>query len=99
MVLVEVFILWHVRHAVWADGRPTQHRGDDGELVWNEEDGDDLKVLGVYSSEARAADRILRARQLPGFGDEPDCFHVDPHTVDHDGWVDGFVCIPRTDHG
>ncbi|MEU5938564.1 hypothetical protein ABZ807_05145 [Micromonospora sp. NPDC047548] len=94
---MEVFLLWQVRHARCLDGRPTQHRDDAGELVWDEEDGDDLKMLGVYSSEARAEARIQRARKLPGFQDEPDCFFISRYTVDQDQWDDGFVYLPRDD--
>ncbi len=96
---MDVFLLWHVRHAPWLDGRPTTHRDDGGKLVWDEEAGDDLKVLGVYSSAARAADRVQRARILPGFRDEPDCFFIDSYVVDADQWTDGFVTEPRDDRG
>jgi hypothetical protein len=58
---MEVFLLWHVRHARYLDGRPTEHRGQAGELVWDEEEGDDRKILGVYSSRERAAERMDRA--------------------------------------
>jgi hypothetical protein len=92
---VEIYLLWHIRHAPWLDGRPTTHRDEDGELTWDEEDGDDLKILGVYSSEARAADRIQRARELPGFREEPDCFYIGQYTVDQDKWEEGFVTVPR----
>jgi hypothetical protein len=34
---VDVFLLWHVRHA-FLDGTPTQHRDEDGTLIWDEED-------------------------------------------------------------
>lgn len=84
-------MLWHVRHARWLDGRPTTHRDDTGDLVWCEEDGDDLKMLGVYSSEARAEARVDQARTLPGFRDDPDCFFIGGHTVDRDEWNDGFI--------
>ncbi|NES29198.1 hypothetical protein GCE86_18370 [Micromonospora terminaliae] len=94
---MEVFLLWHVRHARWRDGRPTTHRDEAGELVWDEEDGDDLKLLGAYSSEGRARDRIARARTLPGFRDEPDCFFIAHHTLDRDEWSDGFVSVPHED--
>jgi hypothetical protein len=92
---VDVYLLWHVRHARWLDGRPATHRDEEGVLIWDEEDGDNLKILGVYSSEARAEDRIQRARELPGFEDEPDCFYVNHYTVDRDEWVEGFVTLPR----
>jgi hypothetical protein len=92
---MEVFLLWHVRHARNLDGSPTAHRGEDGELIWDEEDGDDLKILGAYSTEQRAEERIERARWLPGFRDEPDCFHLDRYVLDEDRWTDGFVTIAR----
>jgi hypothetical protein len=92
-----VFLLWHVRHAPFLDGTPTRHRDEDGTLIWNEEDGDDLKILGVYSNEQHAQDRIARARTLPGFRDEPDCFMTDCYTVDDDHWSEGFVHLPEDD--
>ena len=92
---MDIFLLWHVRHAPFPDGRPTRHRGEEGELEWDEEDGDDLKVLGVYSTEQKAQDRIVRAGTLPGFRDEPDCFLVDRYTLDEDQWAEGFVTEPR----
>ncbi|MET8360177.1 hypothetical protein [Micromonospora sp. NPDC005171] len=93
---MDVFVLWHIRHARNLDGSPTVHR-DDGELMWDEENGDDLKVLGVYSSEHRASDLAQAARLLPGFRDEPDCFMIDTYEVDEDRWTDGFVSIPRAE--
>lgn len=90
---MEVFLLWHVRHARNLDGSPAEHVDEDGELSWDEEDGDDVKLLGVYSTERRAHDRIERARLTPGFSDEPDCFTVSRHVVDEDTWSEGFVTI------
>lgn len=90
---MQIFLLWHVRHARNLDGSPTEHRDPTGELIWDEEEGDDLKILGAYSSEERARDRIERARQSPGFRDEPDCFMVDHYTLNEDLWVDGFVTV------
>jgi hypothetical protein len=94
---VDVFLLWHVRHAPFIDARPTRHRDEGGALIWDEEDGDDLKMLGVYSSEQKAQDRIVRARKLPGFRNEPDCFIVDAYTLDKDHWTEGFITTPRID--
>lgn len=91
---MEVYLLWHVRHASSPDGRRTEHRGEDGELIWDEEDGDDLKILGVYSTEQKAQERLIRARELPGFRDEPDCFLIDPYTLDEDRWTEGFLTVP-----
>jgi hypothetical protein len=94
---VEVFLLWHVRHAPFLDGRPAEHRSADGELDWDEEEGDDLKILGIYSSEHAAQERIGRARTQPGFREEPDCFLIDPYTLDEDRWIEGFITIPRNE--
>lgn len=92
MTDVEVFLLWHVRHEPDVDGS-VQHVDADGGLIHDEDEGDDLKILGVYSTEQRALDRIERARQLPGFAEEPDCFMIDCYVVDQDQWSDGFVTV------
>jgi hypothetical protein len=89
---VDVFLLWHIRHA-----DSSQHRDADSELVWDEEDGDDLKKLGVYSSEQRASERIEQAGSLPGFIGEPDCFMINRHLVDRDEWTEGFVVVPHNE--
>jgi hypothetical protein len=88
-----VYLLWHVGHQNEAgpDGA-TLHT--DGETVYvDEQDGDDLKLLGVYSTPGKAAERMRRARLLPGFCDEPDCFVVEAHTLDADEWAEGFVRV------
>jgi hypothetical protein len=91
---VDVYLLWHVRHARFLDGTPIEHRGEDGELIWDEEEGDDLKILGAYSTELKAQERRVRARESPGFRDEPDCFLIDQYTLDEDRWTEGFVTVP-----
>lgn len=91
---MEVFLLWHVRHARNLDGS-VEHVDEDGALFWDEEDGDDVKLLGAYSTESRARERIERARMTPGFSDEPDCFMVERHVVDEDTWTEGFTTVVR----
>lgn len=86
---MDVFLLWHVHHA------GPDHRDSDGELSWDEADGDDVKILGVYSSEERARERIARARKLPGFSDEPECFLIAASVVDDDQWTEGFLTVPQ----
>lgn len=51
----------------------------------------DDKLLGVYSSRARAEERWQRALALPGFRDVPEGFLIDEYVVDHDQWAEGFV--------
>ncbi|MFF3256734.1 hypothetical protein ACFYWP_38505 [Actinacidiphila glaucinigra] len=56
--------------------------GPDGNLLVDEQDGDDVKLLGISSTQEKAAERVRRARLLPGFRDEPDYFTIVPYTVD-----------------
>ncbi|WNM33676.1 hypothetical protein RKE30_26450 [Streptomyces sp. Li-HN-5-11] len=89
-----VYPLWHVGHQNEAgpDGA-TVHIDEDGVFI-DEQDGDDVKLLGIYSAEEKAEERIVRARLLPGFRDEPNCFIIVPYPLDDDTWSDGFVRIP-----
>ena len=91
--LMDVYLVWHVRHARNLDGSPTQHRDPDGDIDYDEQ-FDDLKIIGVYADEPSAEAAIVRAQTRPGFQDEPDCFMIDAYTVDQDRWTDGFVTIP-----
>lgn len=52
---------------------------------------EDVKLIGVYSSEAAAQDAIERLKLKPGFRDQPDNFHVGRHDLDRDQWTDGFI--------
>jgi hypothetical protein len=92
---MDVYLVHHVHHAAWLDERPTAHRGADGELAWDEQDGDDLKLLGVFFSEERADACVARARVLPGVRDEPDCFLVAAHAVDQEEWTERYVSEAR----
>ncbi len=61
-----VFLVWHVHHvATPACGGPAHVESFDD--FWaDEEEGDDGKLLGAYSSRQKAIDRIERAVSLPG---------------------------------
>jgi hypothetical protein len=55
------------------------------------EDGrEDVKILGVYSSEPLAQAAVRRAHALPGFRDLPNGFEVVKIRVDRDEWSEGF---------
>ncbi|GGS11095.1 hypothetical protein GCM10010269_57700 [Streptomyces humidus] len=84
-----VHLLWHIAHHNEAgENGATVHL--DGETVHiDEQDGDDVKLLGVYSTAGKAEKRMRLARLLPGFADEPDCFVLDAYTLDEDEWPDG----------
>lgn len=91
---MDVFLVWHVRHARNLDDVPIEHRGEDGELAYDEV-YDDLKVIGVYEDEEAAEAAIARTRKLPGFRGEPDCFMIDGYALGEDHWTEGFVSEPR----
>ncbi|MFI1658264.1 hypothetical protein ACH4ZU_25635 [Streptomyces sp. NPDC020472] len=85
-----ISLLWHIAHRNEAGADGTALHVDGESVFIDEQDGDDVKLLGVYSSRAKAEERIRRARLLPGFADEPECFVVDDYTLDEDEWPDGF---------
>lgn len=87
-----VFLLYHVSHR--RAGQPALHRDADGELIIDPGAGDDVKLLGCYSTSVRAARRIDLARELPGFREEPECFVVSEYVVDRDEWTAGFETFP-----
>jgi hypothetical protein len=63
-------------------------------LLWHsgaDPDSDDALLLGVYSSEATAKERIDRSKDSPGFVDYPAGFQISPYAVDHDEWPEGFT--------
>jgi hypothetical protein len=56
-----------------------------------EDDAEEIKTLGIYSSEETVEAAILRYRELPGFRDYPEDFFVSEFEVDEDDWTEGFV--------
>jgi len=60
----------------------------------NDLDGaEDVKLIGVYSSNALARAALARAAQLPGFVDHPDGFDISEYNVDVDQWTEGFLTV------
>ena len=84
---MDVYLLWHVSHAGNSDG--VHH--SNGEVRIDEMAGDSVKLLGCYSTEHLATERIARARLLPGVANEPDCFIVDRYEIDRDEWAEGYI--------
>ncbi|GAA1952384.1 DUF7336 domain-containing protein [Kitasatospora viridis] len=91
---MKVYPLWHIGHQNEAGPDGETVHVDDGGVFIDEQDGDDVKLLGIYSSEAAAAERMRRARLLPGFADEPDCFDIGEYDLDEDHWTEGFARVP-----
>ena len=55
------------------------------------DDKDDIRLIGIYSTEAKAKSAIERLRVLPRFREYPDGFSVDCYPVDADHLVEGLV--------
>ncbi|WP_194892308.1 DUF7336 domain-containing protein [Catenulispora pinisilvae] len=88
---MKVYLLWHVGHQNEAgDDGTALHVDDHDDVYIDEHDGDNVKLLGVYSTFEKAQERRTRARTLPGFATEPECFVIDEYTVDQDTWAEGF---------
>ena len=54
---------------------------------------EDVKLIGVYASQARAQQAVDRFRPLAGFCDYPNGFSIDRYIVDHDHWTEGFKTL------
>ena len=52
---------------------------------------EDSKLLGVYSTESIAKDKIIQYKTLPGFNEYPDGFEITRYEIDVDNWKAGFV--------
>jgi hypothetical protein len=59
--------------------------------VYVRESGEEeQKLIGIYSTRANAEAAIERLKDKPGFKDYPQCFEIFEHTLDRDGWTEGF---------
>jgi hypothetical protein len=54
-------------------------------------DEEDVKLIGVYSTESAANAAVRRAGALPGFSDDPEGFEVVRYQIDKDEWTHGYV--------
>lgn len=54
---------------------------------------EDVKLIGIYSSEETANLAIARLAQQPGFREAVAGFHVERYEVDKDHWTEGFVTV------
>jgi hypothetical protein len=54
-------------------------------------DDEDVKVLGIYSTQKKAEAAIEQLKQLPGFNRFPDSFQISEYDLDKLQWSEGFV--------
>ena len=61
------------------------------------DDEEDVKMIGVYSTEQLGHEVVARLLLQPGFYDVPDGFHVDRYELDKDHWTEGFITVNPSD--
>ncbi|WP_236208969.1 DUF7336 domain-containing protein [Pseudomonas tohonis] len=54
------------------------------------EDGEDAKIIGIYSSTELANAAALKLSLAPGFKGAPQGFSIDAYELDKTFWQDGF---------
>ncbi|CAG0970258.1 hypothetical protein GPROT1_01514 [Gammaproteobacteria bacterium] len=58
-----------------------------------QEDKEDVKFIGVYSTEESARAAVARLSMQPGFRETTNGFHIDRYKLDEDLWTEGFVTV------
>ncbi|HTL98994.1 MAG TPA: hypothetical protein VL181_09355 [Holophagaceae bacterium] len=61
------------------------HEFDDGH--------EDVKLIGIFSSENLALAAKQKIQDQPGFLDLPDGFEIHAHKLDQLGWLEGYISI------
>lgn len=56
-------------------------------------DDEDVKLIGVYSSLSNAEEALLRVAHAPGFRENPEGFQIHAYKLDKDSWTEGFVTV------
>lgn len=62
-----------------------------------DDDEEDVKLIGVYSTRERAQEAIKRTSKLPGFCDAPEGFSIDPYILDEYYWAEGYITVDDDD--
>jgi hypothetical protein len=58
-----------------------------------DDDTEDVKFIGVYSSRESAQAAIVRLSNASGFSEAKTGFHIDEYQLDQDHWVEGYVTL------
>ncbi len=54
---------------------------------------EDVKMIGVYSTQEQAEAAVGRMRLQPGFSDTPKGFCIDRYPLDQDHWSEGYITV------
>jgi hypothetical protein len=55
------------------------------------DDEEDIKLIGVFSSEKKARHAIDCARNLPGFSEVSNGFSINRYQIDKRAWPEGYI--------
>jgi hypothetical protein len=58
-----------------------------------EDDSEDIKFIGVYSTFEKAEQAVRRLSMEVGFCDTPEGFHISEYEIDEDHWTEGFITV------
>jgi len=60
-------------------------------LLWHTNpETEDVKLIGVYSSNEDATRAMERLKDKPGFTSSPSGFEISEYQIGRDGWTEGF---------
>ncbi len=66
-------------------------------ILWHvhtfDDDEEDEKLIGVYSTQEEAEAAIERLKAKPGFVDATEGFGIDCYVVNEDHWTEGYVTM------
>lgn len=62
----------------------------------DDDEAEDVKVTGIFSSRQRAAQVVDRLRQQSGFSRYPDGFHISEYEMDRAHWTEGFETLSNS---
>ena len=57
------------------------------------EDEEEVKIIGVYTTEKLAQEAIERTSKLEGFSEYLEGFHIDKYELNKDHWTEGYVTV------
>jgi hypothetical protein len=70
-------------------------------LLWHIEDRDeeteDSKLVGAYSSQEEANAAIARLKDKPGFAEQPDGWFMEEYRLNEDHWTGGYRFVGDDD--
>lgn len=86
---MDAYLVFHIHHLLTDEHGDISHIDEDGEISVDENE-DDVKIIGIFSSQDKANTAINQLKGKPGFRDEPNCFMIDKYEVDEIKWEEGY---------